>query len=286
MVNTRRQMPIEKFGRIVQKSIAEGIDHIGLFNWIEPFLCKDLEQYVRAVCEAGLTCGLSSSLSLPRIDALESVLVGVETLLVSMSGYDQDIYEVNHVGGRVAWVEQNLERIAVLRRSGRIKTYVVLKFIRFDYNVQEESKLQSLAERLGFAFEVLDGSGHPKKWSMAGTGAQVASSLTAFRSGRDQEPVGHVCPMIFEHVSLDADGEAFLCCAIGNFDNLKIGPYLDLTPEEILFRRYTHPFCNACLWTRRPAEPNELRALQQAFASHLGEPIGRVKRQPSPLAIV
>lgn len=270
MPNTRTQMPIEKFQRIVRKAVADGVEAISMFNWIEPFLCKNLADYVHVLNEAKVSTSLSSTLSLPRIDALEPVLAGVEGLLVSMSGYDQEIYQINHVGGRAEWVIANLERIAELKRNGRVRTMVTVKFIRFDYNVAEEEKLRALADRLNFNFEIQPGSGHPLKWSLVDQKERVGATLASFRSGREQEPTGHVCPMIFNHTVLDANGDVFLCCAFGNFETLKIGPYLDLSYDQILYRRYTHPYCNSCDWTRRAATPQEHQALTRAFASQLG----------------
>src|SRR6185369_5284155 len=110
-VNTTATLPLDKFREIVAKVKDEGYPNVALINWTEPFLCRNLHEYVPIVNESGMECWLSSNLSLPPnvyiptiISALES---GVDILWISVSGFTQAVYEINHVGGRVDWIKEN-----------------------------------------------------------------------------------------------------------------------------------------------------------------------------------
>jgi pyruvate-formate lyase-activating enzyme len=287
--NTARKMPLDMFRAIVAKAKADGAYRVSIFSWIEPFLCRDLFDYTEAIRAAGLPCGMSSTLSLRRIPQFERTLRHVDLLTVSISGFDQETYEINHKGGNLVWVKENLERISALRQSGEIATEVTLRLLLFDYNRAHEAPLRDYASALGLRFEALLAAGHPLRAPQpANMRDKIGARLGAFSSERPHEPQGKVCPLIFEHVTLNAAGDVYQCTAYGNYDVLNIGPYLSLSREEVLLRRYMQPICNSCSWGRRAATETEHRLLQQALAHRMGLPIedrvpqlsGPVKHRP------
>jgi MoaA/NifB/PqqE/SkfB family radical SAM enzyme len=272
-------MSLETFRGVVDKAKEDGAHQIDLFSWSEPFLSPNLHEYISLVKKAGLPCGVSSTLSLYKIKNFDAAIEALDFVTISVSGFEQEIYEVNHVGGRVEWVKQNLERIGKLKRSGEASVDAKLRMLMFDYNQGEESKLRALADGVGIGFEVLLAEGHPVKAPQPRDAeTQIMAGLQRYSPGRPFEPTGYVCPLIFEHVTINADGNVYQCTAYGNFDVLKIGPFIELTREEILLRRYMQPVCNSCPWTRRPVTPIERVLLQQAMAARLGEEI--VNRAP------
>ena len=93
-----------------------------------------------------------------------------------------------------------------------------------------------------------------------------------------------VCPLIFEHVTVNAHGDVYQCTAYGNFEVLRIGPFLELSREEVLFRRSVQPICRTCTWSRRPSTQVDRALLGQAFSAHIGEPVvDRIERLSGPL---
>src|SRR5215469_7206639 len=81
--NTTKKMSLDMFRAIVAKAKVDGAYQVDVFSWIEPFLCRDLHEYVAIVKEAGLPCGISSTLSLPSIDAFEATLRNTDFLTIS-----------------------------------------------------------------------------------------------------------------------------------------------------------------------------------------------------------
>lgn len=265
-------MPV--FNRVVEKGLNDGAYQIGLFNWIEPFLVTNLNEYAAAVKQYGLRCEVASTLSLRVIDNLIECLKSVDMLWITTSGFSQEIYEINHVGGHVEYMISHSKEIAQAKREGRIQTDILLRFLRFDYNEHEQEQVRDLALHLGFRFEVLIGSGHPmRKRVPADRGREIYDALGHFSSSRKHEPPGSICPLLFEHIAVNADGDVYQCSAHGYHEPLRIGPYLELSREEILLRRYNQPFCNSCSWKRRAASDKEKLLLKQALDARLGLPI-------------
>lgn len=282
--NTSKKMSTDLFRRIVEKGVHDGAYQVGLFNWIEPFLISNLQEYTAIVKQFGLRCEVSSTLSLRRIDCLLTCLKTIDLLWVTISGYSQSIYQINHVSGNVEYVFRHLRDISNAKKSGKIETDVILRFLKFDYNADDEIILRSLAQEYEFHFETLLGTGHPIRMKAPPTREQeIAQLLGSFSSARKYDEPGTVCPLIFEHIAVNADGDVYQCSAHGYHPQLRIGAYLDLSREEILMRRYTHPFCNFCDWKRRQPTDVERTLLDQALDARLGRPVlNRVPRLSGP----
>ena len=283
--NTGTKMSLDMFRRIVHKARDDGAYRVDIFSWIEPFLCRNLHEYIAIVKDAGMPCGISSTLSLPKIQDFDAAICAMDLLTISISGFEQAIYEVNHVGANIHWVKRNLERLGELKRSGAAHVNATLRMLMFDYNSDEEPKLRDLAEEIGIRFEVLLAEGHPLRMRQPRDAeAELHHRIQSHGPAPRNEPAGKICPLIFEHVTVNAAGDVYQCTAYGNYQVLKIGPFLDLTREEILLRRFIQPACASCGWGRRAVAPIERVLLQQAMAARLGEEIvNRVPRLSAPV---
>jgi MoaA/NifB/PqqE/SkfB family radical SAM enzyme len=230
MSNSGKALPLDRFSRIAAKARDEGYGQIGLFSWTEPFINPRLFQYVAIVKELGLSCMVSSNFSLRRIPGLEPALrAGIDHLIVSVSGFDQEVYEINHVGGNLTYVKENLRRAAELKRSGEVSARIVLRFIEFAYNHDQKEKLAAHAADLGIDFETIEGGGgDPRVAPFVPTAEHYNGVIASYHSERPYEEVGKVCNLMFGQTPVDADGNVFLCCAFPYYDAFRIGSYLDL----------------------------------------------------------
>ena len=71
-----RKIKIDIFKQILEKIKREGnYSNIQLYNWSEPFLNPELPDLIKLINECGLTCDLSSNLSLRNIPNLEKILL-------------------------------------------------------------------------------------------------------------------------------------------------------------------------------------------------------------------
>jgi hypothetical protein len=132
-------LPLDHFREIVAKARAESYPNICLINWTEAFLLKNLDEYVRVVKEyPDLHCWVSSNLSLPPERYLPSIIsalaAGIDILFISVSGWTQETYEINHKAGRVDWIKQNVAGISGASRDGRVKTNVCIRYLQWPYN--------------------------------------------------------------------------------------------------------------------------------------------------------
>ena len=164
MKNKRGQMPLDTFERVLDKAHETGHYGICLYNWTEPFLCRGLPEYAHMVKDKELFCGLSSNLSLPCADLI-STLQYCDQLIVSVSGFTQDTYKINHKGGSIEFFKRNLEKIALAKSNGKILTQVDIRYFNFPYSIKEFTLFQKFANDLGLNILLWKGLGDPMKRS-------------------------------------------------------------------------------------------------------------------------
>ena len=272
--NTPRNMPVGMFERIVTKGKSEGYDAIGLYNWTEPFLNMKLPEYVSVVKRLGLDCELSTNLSFTnRFELIKKTLAaGVDRLIVSVSGYHQEVYEINHCGGNLAYVKDNLDYVRKLQSDGVVGPKVFLRFIQFDYNLSELPLLREYTHSIGVELEVIMGVGHPNHPVNTYASEYIyMDRLKNYIPEKPYEKDGEVCPLIMDTLSIDASGKAYVCCACPNYWFFQIGTYLEMAKDEILIKRYSHPICASCPFPRRNATNPDRDALVGALVSRLSK---------------
>lgn len=150
-------MSAELFNRVVTFLIERGyIDtYINLYNWGDPLLHPHLNQILSICNEKRLKVIISTNLSVPgnRISTLKHQ--DVDLLIVSISGFTQETYVRNHVGGDFDRVRKNLEDLA--NHRDKIKDLVV-KYLVFNYNKDEIDLAKNFCESNGFKFGAYTGA--------------------------------------------------------------------------------------------------------------------------------
>jgi MoaA/NifB/PqqE/SkfB family radical SAM enzyme len=269
LVNSSNKMDLTTFAAVVARLKEQGFCKIGFYNWTEPFLNRNIEDYVRIAKRAGFFATLSSTLSLPNVRNLEDTLAaGLDSLTVSISGIDQATYEINHVGGVLDYVTRNLELVRDIIARRALSIHVDLRFLRFDYNAHQQRQLQDYAQTMGFWLEVLDGVGHPKwDWLKEHNNERYVREAEAAAGKSSPEDEGKACELMFNQIVIDCLADVYLCCAMPNFPSLRIGKFLEMTADEILAAKFRHPFCRACTMPRRDRTANDELRLRKALSA-------------------
>lgn len=267
LANTTERMDLGLFRRIVARLREHGFRRLGLFNWTEPFLNPSLEAFVAEAKAQGFWVCASSTLSLPRIANLDATLrAGLDLLIVSMSGADQETYEVNHVGGVLEQVTANLRRVREAIDRHRLRTRVRLRMIAFDYNAAHEDRLCALARGLGFAFERIAGVGNPRPGlHPVPTNEDYVAEALHPPPAPSPEDLGRACNIMFNEMAIDCRGDVYLCCAMPTYPAFRLGAFLDIPAERLLVAKFTHPNCRSCTMPRRRRTWPEGRRLSRAF---------------------
>jgi MoaA/NifB/PqqE/SkfB family radical SAM enzyme len=142
------KMSPEQFQRVID-AVKDTATAVSLYTWGDPMTHPDLPRLCRIAADAGLQVHVSTNYSFKLSDARVRELVnsGLTHLTVCVDGLSQEKYEKTRVGGRIAWVLDNLERTLKLRDAK--SPLVEVQFIKYQHNLDEVDAARALCERLG-----------------------------------------------------------------------------------------------------------------------------------------
>ena len=140
---------------VYKKTIDEIKDYciwLSLYSWGEPFLNKDIDEFIKYAHDANIATIISSNLNKPLNAGMAERLVrsGLDTLIVSLDGTTQDVYEIYRVNGHLKPVLANLKLISETReRLGSQTPYIEWQFIVMRQNEHQIDEARELAKTLG-----------------------------------------------------------------------------------------------------------------------------------------
>ncbi|MEE1362428.1 MAG: radical SAM protein [Selenomonadaceae bacterium] len=252
-------MSFELFCKILDKLQIIGINAIELYSYTEPFMNPNLYEFAKEVKRRGLILGISTNLSIPKIKKLKEcvdLLDEKDWFVVTISGVEQKIYEVNHINGRIENVINNIESI-----SNSSKRHLVrLRLLKFDYNRNQVHAAKALAKKYGLSFEWFhETSGNPFKENVRRTGElnliENGISMNEYNKSYDHD--GFFCRFIHSrNIVINSLGNVELCCCryLRPYD---LGSFLDQDYTVIQLKRDQHPACNDCISRKTSIELRE-----------------------------
>ncbi|MGA2026152.1 MAG: radical SAM protein, partial [Syntrophobacteraceae bacterium] len=122
-----------------------------LFNWGEPLLHPRISDIVNLFHERRIFNMISSNLNIRNKSVLEKVCdAGLDSLIVSISGATQDIYELYHRKGSLSLVIENLKHIIDYRERMHLYNPIIeLKYLTFKYNAHQVLDALRIASKIG-----------------------------------------------------------------------------------------------------------------------------------------
>lgn len=241
------KMDFDLFVRILDKLQLMNIKQVELYNYTEPFLHPDIYDFMKEVKRRNLTLGISTNLSLKTIPNLEKcvdLLQPGDWFVVTVSGIPKNVYDINHAGGNIDNVINNLK---IISRSSQ-KNMVTLRLLRFDYNEGEIFRVVELANQLGISFQWFPAKGNP-----FGDSEEQRRIQSMVQDGMSLEAVGTqfgedlpYCRFIHcRNIVIDYLGNVEQCCqrVVRPYN---LGSFLEQDISVIQFKREISPVCYQC----------------------------------------
>ncbi|QWV93951.1 radical SAM protein [Geomonas oryzisoli] len=143
-------MTLTQYREILDK-IAAHLLLVVLYDEGEPLLHPELPQIIRYTASRNISTSISTNLSMPLSDKylLDLMTSGLDRMTVSMDGMTQETYARYRIGGDIAMLKANLERLLRLRKQTGSKTRVEVQFLDFGFNAHEKSDVKEYAARVG-----------------------------------------------------------------------------------------------------------------------------------------
>jgi MoaA/NifB/PqqE/SkfB family radical SAM enzyme len=249
-VPSDRPMTAEMLERILDKCIKEArILVVRLYYYDEPFLIRDMPKMVALCHKYNLPVTISSNLNVFDKYGPAILQEALETLMISVSGFTQPVYERSHKGGDIERVKANMAKVAQLRSP---KTHVQVSWHHYRYNEHEMPLMRDYARKLGFAFV-----------SYATSLLPLERAMRVWETGMDDPlgedlliPVGAAREACYARRHWECDGQNRVLTVNGdglitncnnriNRGNLR-GSLFDTTVPALLKARKTDADCIGC----------------------------------------
>lgn len=247
----------------------------------EPFLHPRLAHCIAEIKKRGFRCELSSNLNI--IKNLEEVLeAGPDQFIVSLSGFTQEVYGKNHVGGDIEKVKANCRVLAETRDKVGFKNVIAISYHKYLDNLHEMPLIKALADELGFYLIetwarsiTIEPTVQALRYLETAQGTKLAPMKEP--DGRDwgkllppadpvfmknmqklkvhpgharemykRWPVSPVCLISEVFTYIRHDGRVQLCPWTDDM-RLTLGNYLEMTNAEMAQARFGNALCKECL---------------------------------------
>lgn len=238
-----KRMPEPVFKAIIDRHKTHSF-YLNLYFQGEPFLNKNLEAFVKlASSHDYYTCVSTNGHFLDEARCKSIVQSGLDRLIVSLDGLDQDTYAFYRIGGSWQQVVTGIETMVRVRKAEkRNNPLIVVQFLVNKRNEGQVADLKCFSRKLGAdvldlkSMQVYDKQGAEaflpenirfnryKKWF----GSQP------FAVGRRKGP----CQRLWSNVVYTSDGLQVACC----YDKVPEHPLGSISGEDPWFSPETNAF--------------------------------------------
>jgi MoaA/NifB/PqqE/SkfB family radical SAM enzyme len=270
--------------RILDKIASENPQAIVfLYGNSEPFLHPHLPECIASIKRRGLDAQFSTNLNyVQRLD--ETLAAQPDMIIISLSGFTQEIYERGHAGGKIERVKENMRLISEAKNKTGTPINISVNYHVYRDNEHEIAPMKAYSENLGLnfftslaraismenaiqycrskdpeatPFEIEEGR---PDWNQAlppigetyvKTMERLKIPPTMAREMYKDHPVAQVCPVgagsMFTFIR--HDGKTSMCACVAD-RRITVGDYLETTPDQMIEQRTGHAFCKQCLHYR------------------------------------
>ena len=140
---------------LFKKTIDEIKDYciwLSLYSWGEPFLNKEIDKYVAYAHDANIATIMSTNLNKPLTPEMAEAIVrsGLDSMIISLDGTTQEVYEIYRVGGYLNRVLDNIKLLAQKKNGLGSKTpFLEWQFIVMRQNEHQIPEARQMAKDLG-----------------------------------------------------------------------------------------------------------------------------------------
>jgi len=267
--------------KIIDKIASENPQAIVfLYGNSEPFLHPRLPECIAAVKRRGLRCEMSTNLNyVHRID--ETLAAKPDFMIISLSGFTQEVYEKGHAGGDIEKVKGNMKLLGTFNQLAKEKVRLAVNYHLYKDNEHELETMRAFAEECGIELftstaraismenaiqycrekdpEATPFEVQPLRpdWNLAlpPVSAQWRDTMDRLKIPPNKAremygkiPVRSVCPVgaggMFTFIR--HDGKTSMCACVAD-RRITVTDYLATSPEQMIEQRTGHAICQQCI---------------------------------------
>ncbi len=257
-------MDLHLFYALVEKIRSDCLQNklpfsIALYNWGDPLIHPQIGAILKFLHEEKITFSISTNLN-HLMDFSLLFQYPPHFMRVSVSGFDQRVYQKGHRGGNVENVKKNLKILKKLTDEYQRKLNLHVFYLIYKDNCDENiQNFFQFTVELGFQFAVGLAYLMPlenmvyclEEKNLSLNDKNLLSRLCftpqeAFDLTQNM-PTEKYCALLEEQVVVNYDGSLPLCCAVYSPEFVISKNYLNISLNDLQNQRRKHPFCRLCV---------------------------------------
>lgn len=150
MLRSNGKMDLNTFKNIMQK-MGDDLFFLLLYHQGEPYINKHFLEFVKMAKSKNIYTTTSTNAHYFTDEAIHATIdSGLDSMIVSLDGITQDVYETYRVKGKVEKVLQGTKRFMEIKRERGAKTpLIALQFLVMKQNEHQLDDVKKLAKELG-----------------------------------------------------------------------------------------------------------------------------------------
>jgi MoaA/NifB/PqqE/SkfB family radical SAM enzyme len=256
-----------QFGKIIDHlldiSLINSEQTIGLFNWGEPFLNTEINDILKILKKNNLFGSVSSNfIKAPKI--LNENLSILSSVTFSLSGFSNESYSKIH-GANLNSVLDHFEEFYTKIRKYTPKTIIIISWHRYRFNESEFWDAYNYFDRPGIIFtpsvaflndgiemiSYVEGSLSRERKAVAEKNL-FCDDITKMINYNASRSKNYHC-YLKDMLVIDEMGQLLLCCIVTNEDkDYILGNILQMSVEDIWKNKMSDTKCNRCIQSGQP----------------------------------
>ena len=216
MKRSINSIDINIFKSFVLKGVSEGLEEVGLYSTGEPFMTKNLHQFVKIGKEAGLKrVYITTNGSLAKLSKFqESLKAGLDSIKFSINAGSKETYKIIHGQDDFDKVIKNLKDIYYYKNKNNIKLQLLCSFVFTDLTKKEMASFKKeyqkyFDEEIRFVKAINQG-GHTKERTeiLINKIDNNTNNTNNLSLEKNVKP----CGMVWDRLHLTSEGNLTACC--------------------------------------------------------------------------
>lgn len=198
----KTSLSVQEIDRIVEE-IGDYTYIAHLYNWGESLLNRDIAAIVKRLSDANIYTSISTHLSFRNFDRIEAVCrAGLDHIIVSADGTNQEEYERYRRGGRFDFVLENMRKLVALRdEPGGVSPIIEWQMLSLAHLEEELQNAYEIASEIGVDWFRTRPPIAPPKYQ------PKDPLLRGHHHGLHKR-----CSMPWRYIAIQADGGVSACC--------------------------------------------------------------------------
>ena len=267
LTRKRTRMNFDQF-RIIVDKLPTSVRMLLLWNQGEPFLVKDFMQMVSYAKQKKLYVVTSTNGHFFRnLETAKNIVQsGIDELIVSLDGADQESYQKYRIGGNLSYVVQGIRNLSASKNQMNLnKPLIHLQFILMKHNIVQREQMIDLGREMGadkLSFKTLQ----IVNWQQGNQFLPEDHNLTRYKPLIESEPLqtkrrrffADDCLRLWYSMVINCDGQVSPCCfdkdaefPVGNllstsFASIWRGESFKKFRQQLLDSRFELEMCQDC----------------------------------------